>query len=145
MRASLLPAVHVNLNKKQDAVDVTLTIVEGEPVKVAAIKFEGFEVIPPAHLATMKDSVPLSVGKPRDRQLVVTTHEMALNELRDHGYPYAKVSTHEESGTDGKQATLTFTAEPGKLARFGPTQIQGNKSVSDHVIERELTFKAGDL
>src|SRR5438067_76234 len=135
----------VKLNDKQDQVDVTLTIAEGEPVRVAAVVFDGFDVIPQDRLNRLKKGAPLKLGQPRDRQLVVTTHEMALNELKDHGYPYAKVSTHEESGTDGKQATLTFTAEPGKLARFGPTQIQGNKSVSDHVIERELTFKAGDL
>ena len=39
----------------------------------------------------MQKQVPLKIGQPRDRQLVVATHEMALNELRDHGYPYAKV------------------------------------------------------
>ena len=33
----------VRLNDKQDAVDVTLTISEGEPVLVAAIEFVGFD------------------------------------------------------------------------------------------------------
>ena len=135
----------VKLNDKQDAVDLTVTIAEGEPVKVAALKFSGFDVIPPAHLDDLKKRVPLKVGQPRDRQLVVTTHEMALNELRDHGYPYAKVATSEDDGPDGKSATLTFTAEPGTLAHFGPVEIAGNKSVGEHVIRRELTFKPGDL
>ena len=134
----------VKLNDKQDAVDITLNIAEGDPVKVAAITFVGFDVIPPAHLDQMKKQVPLRVGQPRDRQLVVTTHEMAQNELKDHGYPYAKVSTQEDDGS-GKDATLTFTADPGKLAHFGPVQIQGNKTVSDRVIQRQLTFKPGDL
>ena len=40
---------------------------------------------------------------------------------------------------------MTFTAEPGKEAHFGPIAISGNKTVSDRVIERELTFKPGDL
>src|SRR5438093_4949706 len=70
---------------------------------------------------------------------------MALNELKDHGFPYAKVSTAEDNGADGKAATLTFKAEPGKVAYFGPVTIAGNNSVSDHVIERELTFKPADL
>jgi len=135
----------VKLNDKQDQVDVTLTIAEGDPVKVDAVRFEGFEVIPEDHANRLKKGAPLKLGQPRDRQLVVTTHEMAVNELKDHGYPYAKVATHEDLGPDGKHATVTFTADPGKLARFGPTQIQGNHSVSDHVIERELTFKQGDL
>src|SRR6059036_1753193 len=92
----------VKLNDKQDQVDITVTIAEGEPVKVAAVNFEGFDVIPTAHLDQLKKTIPLKVGAPRDRQLVVTAHEMALNELKDHGFPYAKVSTAEDNGADGK-------------------------------------------
>lgn len=139
-------AFDVKLNDKQDAVDITVTISEGQPVKVAAVDFVGFEdVIPPAQLATLKNQIPLKVGQPRDRQLVVTTREMALNELKDHGYPYAKVETSEDDGPDGKAATLTLTAGPGQIAHIGPIEIQGNKSVDARVIERELTFKTGDL
>src|SRR5579872_4633842 len=135
----------VKLNDKQDAVDITVTIAEGDPVKVVAIDFVGFDGIPADHFKQLQAAAPLKVGLPRDRQLVVSTHELALNELKDHGYPYSKVTTHEDDGTDGKSATLTFTADPGKLAHFGAVAIQGNESVSDHVIERELTFKPGDL
>jgi len=135
----------VKLNDKQDAADVTVTISEGEPVKVAAIDFVGFEAIPPAHLDALKKRAPLKVGQPRDRQLVVATHEMAINELKDHGFPYAKVTTEENAAADGKQASLTFTAEPGQIAYVGSIEIAGNSSVSDNVIRRELTVKPGDL
>ena len=46
---------------------------------------------------------------------------------------------------DTKRKALTFTAEPGKIARFGAVEIAGNKSVSDRIIQRQLTFKPGDL
>lgn len=136
----------VKLNDKQDAVDLVITINEGDPVRVSSLTFNGFEGIPPQHLNNLKSRVPLKVGAPRDRQLVVQTHEMAVNELKDHGFPYAKVATEETtpSGND-KESALTFTAEPGKLAHFGDVEIAGNKSVSDHVIQRQLTFKPGDL
>ena len=88
----------VKLNDRQDEVDLTVTIAEGEPVKVAAVNFSGFDVIPAAHLDALKKLVPLTVGRPRDRQLAITSHEMAVNELKDHGYPYAKVSTSEDDG-----------------------------------------------
>jgi len=138
-------AFDVKLNDKQDAVDITLTISEGEPVKVAAVNFTGFEPIPPAHLDDLEKRAPLKPGAPRDRALVVTTHEMAINELRDHGYPYAKVATTEDPGPGGKTTTLTFSAEPGKIAYFGPVEIAGNKSVDQQVIRRELAYKPGDL
>src|SRR5262245_59028616 len=68
----------VKLNDKQDQVDISVTIAEGEPVRVAAIDFTGFDVIPPDHLDAMQKRLPLKVGDPRDRQLVVATHEMAV-------------------------------------------------------------------
>src|SRR6059036_2272227 len=52
----------VKLNDKQDAVDVVVTITEGEPVRVAAIEFVGFDAIPQAHLDDLKSRAPLKVG-----------------------------------------------------------------------------------
>jgi len=135
----------VKPNAKQDAVDVTVTISEGDPVRVAAVNFVGFDTIPPAHFDRLKKDIPIKVGDPRDRQLVLTSRELAINELRDHGYPYAKVATDENDGSDGKQATLTYTAEAGQIAYIGTVEIVGNRSVSDGVIRRELAFKPGDL
>lgn len=134
----------VKLNDKQDQVDLTVTIAEGEPVRVAALDFRGFEVIPADHLEDMKKKVPLKVGQPRDRQLVVATHDLAVNELKDHGYPYGKVTTNEENA-ETRQASLAFVAEPGKIAHFGPVEIVGNKSVDENIIRRQLTFKPGEL
>ncbi len=135
----------VKLNDKQDEVDLTVTIAEGEPVVVKSIAFSGFDVVPAAHLDDLKNRLPVKVGQPRDRQLVVSAHEMAVNELKDHGFPYGKVSTAEDDGSDGKQAVLTFTAEPGLLAHFGKVEVVGNKSVDEHIIRRQLTFKPGEL
>lgn len=135
----------VQLNGTQDAVDVTLTVDEGQPVAVRSLEFHGFDVIPPDHLAQLQRQAPLPIGQPRDRRQVTATRELAVNELRDHGYPYAKVTTAEQDGPSGKDAVITFTAEPGPLAHFGAVEIAGNSSVSDRVIERQLTFKPGDL
>jgi outer membrane protein insertion porin family/translocation and assembly module TamA len=135
----------VRLNDTQDAVDLTLTVAEGEPVRVTAVDFTGFEAVPPDHFDAMLKRVPLKVGEPRDRALVVATYELAINELRDHGHPYAKVSSDERIGAQGKETALTFAATPGPLAHFGPIEIAGNSSVSDHVILRKLNFQPGEL
>jgi len=137
----------VKLNDKQDAVDLTVTIDEGAPVTITTIDLVGFDnTIPAEHLKELQAQIPLKVGAPRDRQLVVTAREMAINELKDHGYPYAKVGTAETNPNDDpKRSALTFTADPGPLAHFGPIQISGNKSVAPHIIERQITFKQGDL
>src|SRR5262249_44932955 len=81
----------VKLNTAQDTVDATVTITEGNPVVVAALTFTGFDAVPERHVNSLKRDVPIKVNKPRDRQQVLAAREMALNELRDHGYPYAAV------------------------------------------------------
>jgi outer membrane protein insertion porin family len=135
----------VKLSTKQDAVDVTLTVDEGDPVIVASIDYQGFDVIPEGHLNSVKKEAPVKVEKPRDKAAVLSTREMALNELRDHGYPYATVRVDEDDGADGLKARLTFVGDAGKLAHFGPTMVQGNETVSDHTILRQVTFKPGDV
>jgi hypothetical protein len=85
---------------------------------------------PNDHLAEMMKKVP-PVGAPRDRQLVVTTHEMAVNELKDHGFPYAKVATAEEDGPDGKNAKMTHRGA-GQEREFRSVEISGNKTVALH-------------
>lgn len=135
----------VKLNDQQDAVALTVTIDEGAPVTVMAVNFAAFDPVPPDRMKSLQTSLPLVVGTPRDRQQVVAAHEAAVNVLREHGYPYAKVGTEENDGPDGKQAAITFTAEPGPLAYFGEVEIAGNTSVSDRIIERQLTYRAGDL
>ena len=136
----------VKLNSKESSVDLAVTVEEGDPVRVTAVNFVGFDKVPPQHLDDVKSRAPIKVGAPRDRQLVVATHDLAVSELRDHGYPYATATTEEtHPGDDPMQSALTFTAETGKAATFGPITIVGNQSVSNHIIERQLTFKPGEL
>lgn len=146
--------VDVKLNDKQDEVRIAVTVEEGEPVRVASVSFEGFEAIPESHLDDLKGRVPLKAGEPLDRQFVVATREMATNELKDHGYPYAAVALNDEALTVLSKATvapenravaLTFRAEPGTAAVFGPVEVTGNVSVDDRVIRRQLLFRPGEV
>ena len=133
----------VDLNDAQDKVDVTLDIVEGEPIRVDAIELRGLDVIPSDQQATLKETLPLQPDSPLDRQLAIATRERVLNALRDDGYPYAVVTLRDEEVAP-KRHRLTVEAEPGVLARFGEIDIRGYASVSENVIRRQLTFDTGE-
>jgi outer membrane protein insertion porin family len=135
----------VQLNNKQDAVEITITVSEGQPVALSRSDFVGFEVIPAARLDAMKRRTLRMIGRPLDRELLAATQSRALNELRDNGYPYAKVATEENEDANKKEVAVSFVAEPGTIAYFGPVTISGNQSVSDHVISRQVQYKPGDL
>jgi outer membrane protein assembly complex protein YaeT len=131
----------VKLNEKQDAVDVTLNIEEGQPIVVEAIEYEGFEVLPAGDLQELKDRIALKPAAPLDRALAQASREAALDEIKDHGYPYAVVRITERPGSSDHARVLTVAATPGTLARYGEIDVQGNTSVSDNVVVRQLTFR----
>ena len=119
----------VKLNDKQDAVDVSITIDEGEPVLVAAVEFVGFDVIPADHLEAMQNRLPLegrssrataSWSSPRTRW---RSTSCAITAIRMH-----EVASTSTTGRRQGRSTLTFTAEPGPLAHFGPVEISGNQA-----------------
>lgn len=135
----------VKLNDKQDAVDITIHIDEGRPIIVENIEYSGFSVIPARHFRNLKGRLPLKINAPLDRALAQASREAALDELKDHGYPYASVRLTDRQGSNDHARILTVAATPGTLARYGAIEISGNKSVSDHVIERELLFRPNKI
>jgi outer membrane protein assembly complex protein YaeT len=135
----------VKLSPDQTAVAITFSIAEGEPVLVERLDLQGFDALPDDHRRTLASRLPLRPGQPMDRALMQASREAALDELKDHGYPYASVRLTESAGTDERRKVLHLTAEPGALARHGSLDIQGNSSVGDDVIRRQLTFRPGDL
>lgn len=135
----------VKLNQKQDAVDITVNIEEGQPTIVEVIEYNGFDVLPAQHFAALKKRIPLKTGQPLDRALAQVTRETVLDEVKDHGYPYASVRLTDRVGSNDHARVLTITTTPGVLARYGPIEITGNSSVSDAVVLRQLTFRPGGL
>ena len=133
------------LSSEQTAVDITVNIDEGAPVLVEALSFEGFEPLPARHRAALEAGLPLKQGEPLDRGLLQASRESALDEFRDHGYPYASVRIADAPGSSARQRRIAFVAEAGPLTNFGPVEISGNQSVSDDVIRRQLTYRPGRI
>lgn len=135
----------VRMSDKQDSVRIKIRIDEGQPVIVQDVRFVGFERLPEAHQARLRAAAAPKRGAPRDLTLVQITRERALDELRDHGHPYAKVHVTETHAGDPRNVVIAYVAEPGTLAYYGPIEISGNSSVDDGVIRRQLTYRPGQL
>jgi outer membrane protein assembly complex protein YaeT len=134
----------VALNDAQDKVDIAVNISEGEPIRVAAVELAGFDVLTAGDREDLLQSLLLRVDAPLDRTVARAARERALNELRDRGYPHAEVTIAEEdAGPNARR--VVFEARPGPLAHFGPIAIDGEVSVDENVIRRQLTFEPGDV
>jgi outer membrane protein assembly complex protein YaeT len=135
----------VKLSDDQTSVAITLNISEGEPLVAERIELDGFDVLPPQPRRRLDRTLPLKPGQAMDRALILASREAALDQLKNHGYPYAAVRVSEEPGSSDRHRVVTISTEPGPLAHHGELGIQGNSSVSDQVIRRQLTFRRGDI
>ena len=138
-------AFDTKLNSDQTSVAVTVTVSEGQPVLVERIVFQGFEALPEEHRQALETTLPLKQGQPLDRALLQASRESALDELKDHGFPYATVQLADDPGSSDRHRVVTLTAEPGMLSYFGPVKIQGNSSVDNRIIRRQLTYRPGQI
>jgi outer membrane protein assembly complex protein YaeT len=137
-------AVDVKMNDAQDAVSITVSVDEGQPVIVTGVRYEGFDVLPAWAFRRLQRSNALTEGEPLDRQAFNATRDAGVNALREHGYPYATVAAAEQQTGDPKHVVVTYTATPGTLASFGPIEVVGESSVGEDVIRRELHYEPGD-
>jgi outer membrane protein assembly complex protein YaeT len=133
------------LSADQQSVGVTIDIAEGEPVRVERMVLEGLEPLTAERVSQLETRLPLKPGAPLDRALLQASRESVLDELRDHGHPYATVRLGESPGSSERQRVIHLQADPGPIAHHGPIAINGNSSVSDNVVRRQLTFRPGDL
>ena len=135
----------VNLNQDQTSVDIVVNVDEGQPIRVERVVFEGIDELPEGHRQTLEAQIPLKVGQPLDRALLQASREGVLDELRDHGYPYANVRVSETQGSSDRERVVVLHAEPGTLAHFGRVEVEGTATVSDRIVRRQLTYRPGDL
>ncbi|HUP38562.1 MAG TPA: BamA/TamA family outer membrane protein [Vicinamibacterales bacterium] len=136
--------VDVELNDAKDKVAITVDINEGEPTIVETVTLDGFS-IPADHLERLKARLPIAEGKPRDQRFILASHDMSVAELRDHGFPYGGVRVVERPGSTETRVALTIAADTGPQAVFGAITVEGDVSVDEDVIRRELAFREGDL
>jgi outer membrane protein assembly complex protein YaeT len=137
--------VDVALNDAKDKAAITVEINEGEPTIVERVTLDGFDGVPADHLERLQARLPMAAGKPRDQRLILASHDISIAELRDHGFPYGNVRMVERPGSTDMRVELTVAAETGPQAVFGAITIEGDVSVDEDVIRRELAFREGDL
>jgi outer membrane protein assembly factor BamA len=115
----------------------------GQETTVSSVELEGFEVLPRIRREALRAALPLRPGGPLDLDVAERSRQIAIEALRDHGYPFADVSANRVDVKGG--ARVVFRAAPGQLSFFGPVHITGNAQVDDEIIRRELRYRPGEM
>jgi outer membrane protein assembly complex protein YaeT len=123
---------------------VRLTVVEGEPVRLAGFLFEGFEgIVAAGALERLAERAPLQPGDPLAVAGVIETGHRALDLVRDAGYPRATMTFAETPAEPGR-THVTVRAAPGPIGLVGRVDIAGNRRVDDPVIRRHVALRPGE-
>ncbi len=125
-------------------VAITYHIAEGQPVHIASVQTFGLEVLPDPVRQRLLGELGLHPGAIRTRAASDRARELARTALQEEGYPYARVAILEALAPNDQDVILTVAAEPGPTAVFGPLTIEGQQSVAEWVIRRQLAFGPGD-
>ena len=148
----LRPAVDYEFqaNEEGTLVDVTFVIDEGPTVTLRDL-WVATKAGDPA--GSLPDSLQAGWGKlqtdlAKARGQRFGQAEAALLEgktrgwLQDRGYPLAQVQAARQ--VDSNRVDVTLQVRPGRRQRLTHVTVEGKRSVSDGVILRELSFRAGD-
>ena len=136
--------VDVALNEAKDKVAITVEINEGEPMIVEDVTFDGFDAVPADHLERLEARLPIRAGQPRDSAAHprVSRHgacRAARSRIPLRQHPHGRAPRLvRDAGPDSSVA-----ADTGPQAVFGPVIIEGDVSVDEDVVRRELAFREG--
>lgn len=88
----------------------------------------------------------IDIGDVVDTKKILDSELCTLHILSEKGFPLASIANREITA-DGrtKRASILITIDTGPLCHFGLTQIEGNCSVLDTLIDQQIKWCEGDL
>lgn len=130
---------------EEDLVALTIRIEEGQPTIVKDISFIVEEKEIQGFQENFRQKIPIAVMEPFVLEKYERAKEIIYQFLADRGYPTSSVEGEARVDREKREAYLTFKVKAGPKAYLDNISIQGNESVSEKLILRELTFEKGQL
>jgi outer membrane protein insertion porin family len=136
----------------ENLLDVTFVVDEGAPailVDVTVQPWDSLAMFPiPSREKGSWEKLERSVLEMRGRRLIAAKARDGGERLtrwwRDRGYPRAVVQNRFTADSARTEARLTYRIATGAFARFAGVEVEGNRSVGDATIRRQVNIDPGD-
>lgn len=135
----------LRFHEKENNVDITIKIKEGEPVVLTVLELDYQEQIGEKTRELIIKSVPLKVNGVFSARSYEATKDVISKLLSDDGYPKVQITGEALVNRKEKWAKASYKINPGQLYRFGSTRIEGNEKAEKTLIEREISYRKGDI
>jgi len=131
---------HVRRDEKSNSVVIRIFINEGPQTKVRKVEFSGDLILPEGEL---RKGLNLVEGEPYNPNLLEVDRYTIFSNYLKKGYLGASISYKVKP--DSLSVAIVWRIEPGEPMRINRKFIKGNRRVDEGLIERELTFKKGEI
>jgi len=126
------------------AVNLSITIEEGQPILVDRVVLTGFEMLPATDITKFRSQMAQQPGAPRDLEKMAATRDAALHLLRESGYAHADVEARDGPTGQPSHVIVEVAAAAGPMTYFGPIDVTGLKSVKGIVVHRAMRYAPGE-
>jgi outer membrane protein insertion porin family len=138
----------IRLDRNGALAGVVYHIDEGPWLRLRTLDVSpGGRTVPP-DLAQGWDALASSLAAAQGRRFgeaeLADVEGRAAAWLRERGYPFAAIRSQHEVDSVAGDVVVHLAVSPGPRIRFGRISAEGNASVSDRVVLRELPFQSGD-
>jgi len=125
----------VTISPDKRRINIDMTVNEGQPYTVTAIKLEGEYF---GREEDFKKLIALQPGKAYNGDLAAFTTRAFTDLFGTYGYAFARVETKTDIDRATGQVVVTFSAEPARRVYVRKVLIAGNSRTRDEVIRREF-------
>lgn len=125
-----------------NAMDIVITIFEGEQFKVSSFEITGNEAISNDKLIKL---IKLKVNKPFSKSLLQADISAITSIYANHGYALAVVSPEVIPDEEKRTVNVVYRVSEGDKYTIGRIDITGNTKTHDKVIRREIRLDEGDV
>ena len=143
----------VDLDSARNEVRILFTVREGPPLELEELQFRGPGGTPAAELfppglregwRRFREEAALQRGARLTDFRLLQLQDQTLGWVRDQGYAFAEVGAESAIDSLRNRAAVAIAVDPGPRGRVSEVIVEGNESVRDRVVTRELPLEVGD-
>ncbi len=131
--------------------DLTMVIDEGPMLQVRGVHFTsaaGDSFVPPERDKDDFDRTRRRVERNKQRYAALAERQALQARIvlwwKNRGYAAARVEVTADVDSARVESDVRIMMDPGIPSVFGELTVEGNKSIKDEIVLRELPFKTGD-
>lgn len=145
-------AVGTRLAETTTRIDITITIDEGDPLRVDSLAVVGVDSLSQALQARLVRNLPLRRGARFDLFAIEATRDTLEQRLRNDGYALAEVLRSFESDTVAKRNEVIYSVITGPRLHIGEVQVNveaqaegAHQHINPSKVSRLIGISRGDL